>query len=191
MVTIPAKARQHRMLLLTRVACALALPVAGLEAAQGAQGALASHSGQAPGAAALESAALEQCVTSVTPTERAVSFFGEMAAVPGTARMAMRIDLQERLPGDFEYRTLSAPGLSVWRSSDPKVKVYKYVKQVTNLYAPARYRALVRFRWLNARGRVLKHTLRVTGTCEQPAAPPPEATTPPTEGASKAPAGTA
>ena len=75
-----------------------------------------------------------------------------MTAIPGTARMAMRIDVQERMPGEALFHTVSAPGLGVWRGSDPKVKVYKYLKQVTNLSSPASYRALVRFRWLNAKG---------------------------------------
>ena len=32
------------------------------------------------------------------------------------------------------------------------MKVYKYVKQVTNLAAPAAFRAQVRYRWLDAHG---------------------------------------
>jgi hypothetical protein len=57
----------------------------------------------------------------------------------------------------------------VWRSSAPGVKVYKYLKQVTNLSAPAFYRAAVRFRWLNAKGRLIFATELHTPRCEQPA----------------------
>ena len=71
-----------------------------------------------------------------------MAFSAEMTAVPGTMRMAMRIDLEERAPDEVEFHTVTAPGLGVWRSSDPKVKVYKYLKQVTNLSAPAFYRGL-------------------------------------------------
>ena len=54
----------------------------------------------------------------------------------------MRIEVQERLPGEELFHTVSAPGLGVWRGSAPGVKIYQYVKQVTNLSSPAVYRAL-------------------------------------------------
>ncbi|HTA06740.1 MAG TPA: hypothetical protein VK774_10280 [Solirubrobacteraceae bacterium] len=118
------------------------------------------------GAAA--SATIEECVTAAVQEQRAVAFSAEMTAVPGTARMAMRIDLEERTPDDVEFHTVSSPGLGVWRSSDAKVKVYKYLRQVTNLSAPASYRGFVRFRWLNAKGHVMKRAERVTSRCLQP-----------------------
>jgi hypothetical protein len=136
-------------------------------------GAPRSQSGQ-PGVVAApqeESAKLEQCVTSVVQAERSATFAGEMTAIADTAHMAMRVDVQQRLPGEALFHTLSAPGLGVWRSSDSKVKVYKYLKQVTNLSAPAVYRGLVRFRWLNAKGHVIKHSEHLTPRCAQPAAP--------------------
>ena len=81
----------------------------------------------------------------------------------------MRIEVQERLPGEELFHTVSAPGLGVWRGSAPGVKIYQYVKQVTNLSAPASYRALVRFRWLNDKGYVIKRAERHTLECVQPA----------------------
>ena len=36
------------------------------------------------------------------------------------------------------FHTITAPGLGVWRASDPGVKIYRYLKQVTNLFAPGR-----------------------------------------------------
>jgi hypothetical protein len=159
-----------RVLALT--ACSLSL--VSIAPVGTAIGAPSSQSGQ-PGVAATpqeQSAKLEQCVTSVVQAERSATFAGEMTAIANTAHMAMRVDVQERLPGEVLFHTLSAPGLGVWRSSDPKVKVYKYLKQVTNLSAPAVYRGLVRFRWLNARGHVIKHAERLTARCTQPAAPP-------------------
>jgi hypothetical protein len=125
-------------------------------------------------------------VTSVVQAERAATFAGEMAAIPGTLRMAMRIDVQERMPEDLSFHTVSAPGLGVWRVSDAKVKIYKYLKEVTNLSAPATYRAFVRFRWLGQKGHVLKRAERVTARCMQPAPPPSSVTTP--EPASSTPA---
>jgi hypothetical protein len=157
---------------LALAACSLSL--ACVAPVSEAIGAPQSPSAQ-PGVAAApqaESAKLEQCVTSVVGAERSVTFAGEMTAIADTAHMAMRVDIQQRLPGEALFHTLSAPGLGVWRTSEPKVKVYKYLKQVTNLSAPAVYRGLVRFRWLNAKGHMIKHAERLTARCDQPSAPP-------------------
>jgi len=125
------------------------------------------------GKGALSSAALAQCVTAVPEVERSATFSGEMTAIPGTSRMAIRIEVQERMPAEAAFHTITAPGLGVWRASEVNVKVYKYVKQVTNLHSPASYRALVRFRWLSARGHLLRHVERLTPRCLQPASPAP------------------
>jgi hypothetical protein len=113
-------------------------------------------------------ATLEQCVTSLTQADRSATFVGEMTAIAGTARMSMRIELQERLPAQTGFHTVAAPGLGVWRAAAPGVKVYRYIKQVTNLSAPAVYRAAVRFRWLNAKGKLIRAVERRTSTCTQP-----------------------
>jgi len=164
----------HRSLrVLAALACALVLPLA-LQTPAGAQGAAAGATGAqqpAPPAVGGIEATLEECITAELAEQRAVAFSGEMTAVPGTMRMAMRVDLQERAPGELEFHTVTSPGLGVWRPSDPKVKVYKYLKQVTNLSAPAAYRGFVHFRWLSAKGRVIKRADRLTGKCLQPAAP--------------------
>jgi hypothetical protein len=155
------------------LACSLASPLAGRAEASG-QGTATPGTGSqplAPPAAGGASATLEECVTSAFAEQRAVAFSAEMTAVAGTMRMAMRIDLEERLPGEAEFHAVTAQGIGTWRSSDPKVKVYKYLKQVTNLSAPAAYRGFVRFRWLNARGRVIRRADRLTGRCLQPALP--------------------
>jgi hypothetical protein len=114
-------------------------------------------------------ATLVQCVTVGLQSERSATFAAEMSALPGTARMSIRIEIEERLPGELAYHLVSSPGLGVWRASDVKVKIYKYLKQVTNLSSPALYRALVRFRWVNARGAVIKRAERFTPRCAQPA----------------------
>ncbi|MCW3027398.1 MAG: hypothetical protein JWN81_609 [Solirubrobacterales bacterium] len=114
------------------------------------------------------SATLEQCVTSSAQPERSATFLTEMTATPGTGRMSIRIELQERLPGEAMFRNVAAPGLGVWRASAPGVKVYRYIKQVTNLSAPAVYRAAVRFRWLNTKGKLIRGIERRTPVCVQP-----------------------
>jgi hypothetical protein len=162
------------------LACGLALGCLGQ---MGASAAAAAQSAQ-PGAASARpsaSATLEQCVTAIAQPERSATFAGEMTAIPGSARLEMRIDVLERLPEEALFHAVSAPGLGVWRGSVAGVKVYRYLKQVTNLSAPAFYRAAVRFRWLSARGRLMKSAELRTATCEQPAPPP--TGTPPATGA--------
>ena len=52
--------------------------------------------------------------------ERSATFAGEMTAIAGAARMAMRIELLERTPGEDALSTRSSrPGLGVWRSVGP------------------------------------------------------------------------
>lgn len=117
----------------------------------------------------LDSASLVQCLTASEPAERAATFSGEMTAIAGAARMSMRVELLERMAGETGYRVVAAPGLGVWRSAVPGVGVYKYVKQVTNLTAPADYRGLFSFRWQGPHGRTLKRDERRTRRCSQPA----------------------
>jgi hypothetical protein len=136
----------------------------------------------APPDATVVTATLEQCITSGAQAERSATFTGEMNSIPGAARLSMRIDVEEREPGEAEFHPVSAPGLGVWRAADPKVKVYKYLKQVTNLSSPASYRGLVRFRWINARGHVFKRAERLTTRCLQPAPPVEPSPLPPSGG---------
>lgn len=120
----------------------------------------------------IASATLTQCATATIPqTERSATFAGEMTAVPGTARMQMRVELDERIPGELQYRTVADPALGVWRGSAPGVKLFTHIQQISNLSAPAVYRGVVHFRWLNARGRAIKFEELSTAVCEQPAPP--------------------
>jgi hypothetical protein len=148
-------------LLLAARASADSSPVSGLSVGQVAP----------PTGAGAVSATLEECVTAATQGERAATFSGEMTAVAGTVRMSMRIDVEERVPGEATFHTVTAPGLGVWRAADPKVKVYKYLKQVTNLSSPASYRGFVQFRWIGEKGRAIKRAERMTARCLQPALP--------------------
>ncbi len=150
-------------------ACAAALLCGclGLSAAAGAA-AQTSATAQDPSV----SATLEQCVSASAQSERSAMFAGEMTSLAGSVRMAIRIEIQEEISGEAAFHTITAPGLGVWRVSDPGVKAYKFNKQVSNLFAPAVYRATVRFRWLNAKGHLMKSAMRHTPSCRQPAAAP-------------------
>jgi hypothetical protein len=117
------------------------------------------------------SVTLEQCVTSTVQAERSATFTAQMVATSATQKMAMRIELQQRLRDEADFHTVLAPGFGVWRGSEAGVKIYKYVKQVTNLAAPAAYRVVVRFRWMGERGHVLKRAELRTPRCLQPLLP--------------------
>jgi len=127
--------------------------------------------------APIASATLEQCLTATAQGEGSAMFSGEMTAIPGSVHMAMRIDVEAQLSGEALFHSVTAPGLDVWRTADPGVRTYRYVNQVTALSAPAFYRAVVRFRWLNAKGRLIKLVEHQTPRCVQPAPPPAPAST--------------
>jgi hypothetical protein len=166
---------------LIAAACGLAtlavVPISGAvgdtlaQVSASATGAGASGPGQSSNAGnkADATATVEQCLVAPLQSERSATFVGEMSAIPGSARMEISIGLLERAAGEGPYRLVSAPGLSGWRGSAAGVKTYTYIKQVTDLAAPAFYRGAVRFRWLSARGRVLKAEEMRTPRCEQPA----------------------
>ena len=126
------------------------------------------RSATAPNAPAGYSVTLEQCVTSTVQSERSATFTAQMVSNATTQKMTMRIELQQRVRGETEFHSIIAPGLGAWHSSEPGVKIYKYVKQVTNLTAPGAYRAVVRFRWIGDKGHVLKRAELHTQRCLQP-----------------------
>ncbi len=117
------------------------------------------------------SAALEQCQTALTAGERSATLAGEMAVVPGATRMQMRIDVLERIPGEVHFHAVTGLGVGSWLSSATGVKTYRYLRQVTNLAAPAFYRGAVHFRWLNSRGHVMRSGELLTPVCAQPTEP--------------------
>jgi hypothetical protein len=154
---------------LLAVACGLALLLAALAGSARAQTVGINADLLSGGATSPDSASLVQCLTTGEQAERAATFSGEMTTIAGATRMSMRFELLERMPGETGYHAVAAPGLGVWRASDPGVSVYKYVKQVTNLAAPADYKGLVSFRWLGAHGHTIKRDERRTHKCSQPA----------------------
>lgn len=166
---------------LTAAACVLTCAAGAAGATAVSATALVARNLQSAGTAPKTdaTATLEQCLTALVQSERATTVVGEMVAIPGTARMEINIGLLERDTGEIQYRPVSAPGLGGWRSSVPGVKNYTYIKQVTNLAAPAFYRGSVRFRWLNDKGRVIKTEELRTPRCEQSAPPSTSTEAPP------------
>lgn len=159
---VPMSRALPRMLAAT--GCSLALLGVGQAGAQ-----TTTQSGQSgtPVTATGVSVALEQCLTAPAQAERSATFSGEMVAIPGTTRMSMRVEVEEQTPAEASFHTLTATGLGVWRASEPKVKIYRYLKQITNLSSPAVYRAQIHFRWLNAKGHVIKRAERITPRCAE------------------------
>ena len=165
-----ARTAIHGRRLLLAVACGLALlPAAALAGSAPGQSIGRNADLLSTGNTPSDSAALVQCLTASEAPQRSATFSGEMTMFAGASRMSMRIELLERMPGEMSYHVVAAPGLGVWRSSDPGVGVYKYVKQVTNLSAPADYKGLVSFRWQGAHGHTIKRDERRTRRCSQPA----------------------
>jgi CARDB len=118
----------------------------------------ASLAGAAPARAEL---------VSCEPGHRAAEFEAAMDAVPGAERLAMRFTLQARKPGRRRYRRVHAPGFSEWTSSSPGTERYVFTRRVEALVGPARYRVLVRFKWLDADGDVIARARRRSRSCRQ------------------------
>jgi hypothetical protein len=160
----PAALRRSASHARLAVAASACLVLGGGAAAEAAVGQLGAGAGASAGASLL------QCVTAVAQAERSATFAAAMMSIPGSARMEIRVEVLERTPAEASFRAVTAPGLGMWRSSVPGVKAFRVLKQVTNLSAPAFYRGAVRFRWLSARGHLLKSAELRTPRCEQPAA---------------------
>jgi hypothetical protein len=113
------------------------------------------------------------CHRALDPAARYVSVTAVMRPLPGTVRMEVRFDLLQRLPGAASFAAVTAPGLGDWISpGDPTLgqrpgDVWKVIKPVADLDAPAVYRFLVNFRWTGSGGRVLGMAMRLTRGCTQ------------------------
>jgi hypothetical protein len=115
------------------------------------------------------SAQLDRCHASLDAAQRYAVFSGTMRSLrAGQDRMEMRFDLFRRATGALIFRRVAAPGLSVWNHADAGVGGYRFRQKVANLTAPAAYRSVVSFRWLDANGRVFARAQHVTPACLQP-----------------------
>jgi hypothetical protein len=109
------------------------------------------------------------CVPSLDPVARSATFEARVKAWRASDRMQVRFTLQEREPGlTARWRKVVAPGFEEWLTSASGVGRYSYARTIQNLTAPASYRTVVRFRWLDADGAVLRRARRKSATCRQP-----------------------
>ncbi len=112
------------------------------------------------------SAKLVTCQSSPDPQARLLTVRAGLRAAPRFKRLGLRFDLYSR-SGPGAYHRVSGDGLSTWTYSDRGVGGYLVRKTVNNLPTPATYRMVVRFRWLDSRGRVRRVAQKVTGRCVQ------------------------
>ncbi|MEK6229111.1 MAG: CARDB domain-containing protein [Actinomycetota bacterium] len=106
------------------------------------------------------------CKRGSTPAERRVEFRGAMSRVPRTARMWMRVTLQERVP-EGRFTTVHAPGLGVWRKSREGMAGFAYRQRVVDLAQGSHYRAAVHYRWYSKDGERLRSARRISSACRQ------------------------
>ena len=111
---------------------------------------------------------LLSCSTGLSAGERTAVYEGRMRRVSGTRKMQMRFVLQWHQTGAKRWSAVKAPGLGTWVSSNAGVKSYTFTKRIENLAAPASYRVVVRFRWLDARGHTIDSDKIVARQCRQP-----------------------
>ena len=99
--------------------------------------------------------------------ERSASFQGDMRAFGRAVGLSMRFTLQAR-DADEGWAPVDAEGFDVWLTAEPGVSRYVYDKAVDGLAPGADYRAVVRFRWRSAKGRVVAREVRHSRPCRQP-----------------------
>ena len=106
-------------------------------------------------------------LTECLPRERAVAFEARMEKIAGSARMKLRYTLEARRRGR-SWRRVAAPELRGWRTPAPDTTRFISERRVTQLVGPAYYRALVRFRWIDADGHVVAAARARSRACWQP-----------------------
>ncbi|WP_028061706.1 CARDB domain-containing protein [Candidatus Solirubrobacter pratensis] len=95
------------------------------------------------------------------------TFEGRVTPLRRAVRTQLRFTLQARTPDDPEWTRVPAPGFRTWITA-PRAGRYLYDKTVEQLLAPGEYRALVEFRWRDARGRTVRGDRAYTRVCRQP-----------------------
>lgn len=120
-------------------------------------------------------ARLLSCVRSPRTDARTAVVGTSMMPVPGSKRLALRIDLFQRpLSGGRWLQRGDVPGLGIWTSpSDPSIgsrpnDVYKFRQAVGRLVVPFAYRFRVSFRWSDAAGKTVREATVTTATCREP-----------------------
>jgi hypothetical protein len=120
------------------------------------------------GAAAVPKTAPHGTVTLCDRVHQSAVFEGRMDTMPHADRMQMRFRLQVWTAAAPAWTRLAVPGFSAWVTSEPARTRYVYSKRVEALLAPAAYRVITRFRWLDAHGATLRTARTISKPCRQP-----------------------
>jgi CARDB len=122
-----------------------------------------------PAAADAATVKVVDCVPALDPIARSATFEARMRASHESDRLQVRFTLQVRDAGLMtRWRKVVAPGFDAWLTSAAGVRRYSYSRTIQNLTAPAYYRTIVRFRWLDADGEVLRSSRATSAACRQP-----------------------
>jgi hypothetical protein len=138
------------------------------------QAAVAAPTGSAGVAtAAAKKPALSATLQTCSVGDRSAAFRGTMPALGRRGRLEMRFDLFQRPKGRRAFaRVPNVVGFGSWTQSAPGVSGLIVTKRVSGLQGGTAYRALVRYRWRNAKGKVVRTASRVTPACRQGSAAP-------------------
>jgi hypothetical protein len=123
-------------------------------------------------ASLLTSATVTACATGAVDADRSATFSAVINAVPHTSTMSVSFDLYEKTSATSGFVSVTAPGFGVWQTSTRGIASFTANDNVVDLPAPASFRALVHYRWLNRRGHVIRRDARVTPACVQTAPEP-------------------
>jgi hypothetical protein len=107
-------------------------------------------------------------LTDCSVKDRAAEFEARMGKVEDGVRLKMRFALQVRQAGQKTYQRVPAPGFRTWSTAAPGKTSWVFTRRVEALIGPARYRAQVRFQWIDTAGRVIAHAKKVSRACKQP-----------------------
>jgi hypothetical protein len=107
-------------------------------------------------------------LTDCSANDRAAQFQARMGKVESATRLKMRFALQVRGTGQKAFHGVSAPGFRSWTTAAPGKTSWVFTRRVEALIGPARYRAVVRFQWLDRHGKVVAHAKKVSRACKQP-----------------------
>jgi CARDB len=118
--------------------------------------------------AAPASVRLLECVPALAAQDRTAVFEARVRPARASERMQVRFTLQVREGGLAVWRRVVAAGLDEWLTSAAGVSRYSHAKSVRNLSAPAAYRMVVRFRWLDPGGAVVARSRATSRPCRQP-----------------------
>jgi hypothetical protein len=133
---------------------------------------LATLGGAASAAGAADkvplAAKLATCTTGADPAQRAATFSASMPALDPAGRMLIRFRLWQRRGATGTFKAVDVPGWGGWERSEPGRPGFIFSKRIDSLVAPAGYRAVVTFRWLDRKGAVQRTRTRTTPICEQP-----------------------